>query len=304
MVMVLAPAASAQYESGFEAPTYTGSPGGTLATGQDGWYLPPVGGLDESVYTYTDNALGFPANPTGGDQFMAGVTGANVCRAQHDNDFSAGDEWELSYDIAAKYTGNFPAAINLASFSMQDSTKARFFISLNNFEDPNTCTTWKAEYNVYGADGGALNNQSPGAAWTGLASNHWYRLSTSVNFATNQVNHVRVTDLDTGSTTEADVNWYLTGGSNPTLPLPTAVRCFVGGSAGDTAGYDNVEVKRAGGPPPCYADCDGDKELSFFDFLCYTNAFNAGDTYADCDGDGELTFFDFLCYTNLFNKGC
>lgn len=54
----------------------------------------------------------------------------------------------------------------------------------------------------------------------------------------------------------------------------------------------------------CYADCDGDGELSFFDFLCYTNAFNAGDDYADCDGDGELTFFDFLCYTNDFNAGC
>jgi hypothetical protein len=56
-------------------------------------------------------------------------------------------------------------------------------------------------------------------------------------------------------------------------------------------------------PPVCYPDCDGDGVLSFFDFLCYTNAFNANDPYADCDGDGELTFFDFLCYTNLFNAG-
>lgn len=67
--------------------------------------------------------------------------------------------------------------------------------------------------------------------------------------------------------------------------------------------YDNVSLKRAGGPG-CYPDCDGDTELSFFDFLCYTNAFNAGDMYADCDGDKELTFFDFLCYTNAFNAGC
>lgn len=56
--------------------------------------------------------------------------------------------------------------------------------------------------------------------------------------------------------------------------------------------------------PGCYPDCDGDGELTFFDFLCYTNAFNANDAYADCDNDGELTFFDFLCYTNLFNAGC
>lgn len=58
------------------------------------------------------------------------------------------------------------------------------------------------------------------------------------------------------------------------------------------------------GQPGCYPDCDGDGTLSFFDFLCYKNAFNAGGDYADCDGDNELTFFDFLCYTNAFNAGC
>jgi hypothetical protein len=66
--------------------------------------------------------------------------------------------------------------------------------------------------------------------------------------------------------------------------------------------YDNVSLRPAGNA--CYPDCDGDGELSFFDFLCYTNAFNSGDMYADCDGDGELSFFDFLCYTNGFNAGC
>jgi hypothetical protein len=57
-------------------------------------------------------------------------------------------------------------------------------------------------------------------------------------------------------------------------------------------------------PRGCYADCDGDNELSLFDFLCYTNAFNAGDDFADCDGDGELSLFDFLCFVNEFNAGC
>ncbi|MFG0284869.1 MAG: GC-type dockerin domain-anchored protein [Phycisphaerales bacterium JB039] len=56
--------------------------------------------------------------------------------------------------------------------------------------------------------------------------------------------------------------------------------------------------------PSCFADCDGDGELTFFDFLCFQNAFSAGDPAADCYGDGELTFFDFLCFQNAFSAGC
>jgi|GEM_PF-6821591 len=54
----------------------------------------------------------------------------------------------------------------------------------------------------------------------------------------------------------------------------------------------------------CYADFDGDGELTIFDFLAYQNAFVAGDPSADCDGDSELTIFDFLCFQNAFVAGC
>lgn len=54
----------------------------------------------------------------------------------------------------------------------------------------------------------------------------------------------------------------------------------------------------------CAADCDGDGELSFFDFLCFQNLFAAGDPEADCDGDGGLSFFDFLCFQDAFAAGC
>ena len=54
----------------------------------------------------------------------------------------------------------------------------------------------------------------------------------------------------------------------------------------------------------CPADCDGDGELTFFDFLCFQNLFAAGDPGADCDGDSTLTFFDFLCFQNAFAAGC
>ncbi|MEQ8843836.1 MAG: GC-type dockerin domain-anchored protein [Phycisphaerales bacterium] len=55
---------------------------------------------------------------------------------------------------------------------------------------------------------------------------------------------------------------------------------------------------------PCYADFDGDGELTIFDFLAFQNAFDSGDSAADCDQDGSLTLFDFLCFQNAFDAGC
>jgi hypothetical protein len=57
-------------------------------------------------------------------------------------------------------------------------------------------------------------------------------------------------------------------------------------------------------PRGCYADLNGDSVLDLFDFLEFTNLFNAGDDVADCNGDAAFDLFDFLCYTNEFNGGC
>lgn len=54
----------------------------------------------------------------------------------------------------------------------------------------------------------------------------------------------------------------------------------------------------------CYADCDSSGELDLFDFLCFANGFNAGDTGSDCDGNSSLDLFDFLCFMNAFAEGC
>jgi predicted outer membrane repeat protein len=54
----------------------------------------------------------------------------------------------------------------------------------------------------------------------------------------------------------------------------------------------------------CYADCDASGDLDFFDFLCFQDAFAAGEPYADCDASGHLDFFDFLCFQNAFAAGC
>jgi len=67
---------------------------------------------------------------------------------------------------------------------------------------------------------------------------------------------------------------------------------------------DNIVAIEAVYPDGCYADCDGDGDLTLFDFLCFVNAFNAQQGYANCDGNGSLDLFDFLCYVNAFNAGC
>jgi hypothetical protein len=227
---------------------YAGDAAGVVATGQDGWYRPS--GIDAKIYTYAGNALGLAANPNGGAQFLGGRSegGTSFARAQHDHDFSTSSTWTLAYDLAAAFNGTPPSALNLSSFSLQDSTIARSFIAVNNFVDLNNPQAgWKAEYNVFDAAGGALNNQSPGADWTNLLYNHWYRQSTAIDFATNAIVEVSMTDLTTGVTVTANpVGWYMTGGQNPTQPLPTGVRFFTGGAAGNIMGWDNLSIPEPG----------------------------------------------------------
>ena len=81
---------------------------------------------------------------------------------------------------------------------------------------------------------------------------------------------------------------------------------FVGGSFETVDGEAASGIVRRTGCDggSCYADFDGDGELTIFDFLAYQNAFDAGDLAADCDQDGSLTIFDFLCFQNGFDAGC
>lgn len=240
----LVAAANADFGSNFEAPLYTGSAAGSAATGQDGWTLPA--GIDSNIYTYAGNALGLVTNPTGGEQFIGGRSegGTSFPRAQRAHDFTTDNRWVLAYDFAANWDGTPPSAINLSSFSLQDSVAARSFIALNNWIDNNDPTLgWKAEYNVFDSAGNALNNMSPGAAWANLTMNHWYRQTTIVNFDTNMVEEVRLLDLTSGVLHVAHPrDWFMLGGANPTQPMPIGVRFFEGGNAGNIMGWDNLRI--------------------------------------------------------------
>lgn len=83
---------------------------------------------------------------------------------------------------------------------------------------------------------------------------------------------------------------------------------------GAAGGMDRVEIQVEGAPSltvsgagflgGCRVDCDGDGDLTLFDFLCFQNLFVSGDLAADFDGDGRLTIFDFLLFQNEFLAGC
>jgi hypothetical protein len=244
--VLLCGAASAQLETGFEPPTYSGSAGGVVMTGQDGWYLPS--GVDYNVYTYAGNVLGVNANPQGGEQFVAGVgPGTDYARAQHDLNWADLTEWTVTYDVAALYDGLPPGANNLGSFSVQPSTDTiGSYVHLFSWVDLNDPVDFNAFFLHYDAAGTqvAQPGSSPGPEFGGLELNHWYRFSTTLDFLVNQITEVSILDLTGGgSATYEPVDWYLSGGAAGGDPTVTALRFFAGGGvAGNTLAWDNLGV--------------------------------------------------------------
>ena len=78
------------------------------------------------------------------------------------------------------------------------------------------------------------------------------------------------------------------------------------------AGFGRLfsNVMGAGGPAPCYPNCDGSTVqpiLNVLDFNCFLNRFSAGASYANCDGSTVppvLNVLDFNCFLNRFSAGC
>ena len=255
--LMLAAAAQAQFTTGFEAPVYTGSAGGTLLTGQDGWYLPAVAGSqDGTVHSYAGNVYGFVQNPLGGSQFAVTRFGnSNPARSQHAFDFSSADVFTASFDVCAdRFGGVLPSSNNIGSFSLQPSTTARFYQTLYVWDDVNTGNAFDGNYiffNAAGVQNGA-SGITPGPAWDALKLNTWYRMSTTWSFATNQILSISIDNLhDVAPATVLDTSalgWYLAGGANPTLARPTDFRIFGSGAISGTAvntnqvGWDNLSI--------------------------------------------------------------
>ena len=93
--------------------------------------------------------------------------------------------------------------------------------------------------------------------------------------------------------------WYLFGGSAPTQPLPTDIRCFAGGSGtgifGNISAWDNISIVHNG--PTCGSadfNCDGDvgtdADIESF-FACLAGELPRAllcPNNADFDGDGDV----------------
>jgi len=261
--------AFAQYEQNFE--NLTGNPQGYMLTNQDGFYLPGgVTSVDFKVYTYAGNVLGYPQNPNGGLQFIAGVgpgDGATYARAQRDIDFIFDPGvWTFKMDFACKDIMTGASSNNIGSFSVRSDNTLGLndYIHLATWVDPNNPTTFNAWYLAYDAGGTqfASPGQSPGAAWNGLSIDHWYTLWTTIDLNSNMITEVGIIDIATGiENTYQPTNWYLDGGAAGGQGyLPVAFRFFAGGGStnGNSTAWDNMSIEPAGAPPLTGACCVGE----------------------------------------------
>ncbi len=308
--------ASAQYASGFEAPTFTGSADGTVMTGQDAFYLPSgVTSVDYFVYTYAGNVLEVVDHPVGGgEQFVAGTgpadNGVTFARAQRDITWGTGIV-VATYDVLALWTPNEPndpvVQNNIGSFSVQPYPGSASYLHLFSWVNPTTeDTSWQAFYLMYNAQGtaDAQPGREPGPEWTNLTVNTWYRCTTVIDFNVNKVVEVSITDLHTGASATVDVSaegYYLEGGEAGGMPEPTGFRFFAGGNLeSNTLAFDNLEI----GPPgeACPGDVDGDGDTDLADLGALLAVYGGYDPACDFDGDGDVDLAD-LAYL-LSDYGC
>ncbi|MCH7871693.1 MAG: hypothetical protein IID33_08320 [Planctomycetes bacterium] len=256
-VLLACSIASAQYGSSFDA--LTASPGGTVLTGQDGYFLPngPPNDTDFLVYTYAANGLGLPANPSGGTQFIAaiGQAGGTFGRAQRLSNFTPTGTWTIATDIAATFIGTLPSAQNIGSLSINEGVPGVFsLIQLARWVNPTTADAWNADYVWWTGAGAQVTEQVPDPNFQNLAVDHWYRWSTTFSLDTDQVLEVRLTDLTTGDVfVHEPVDRFIRAGANPDHH-----RFFAGGSVlGNTLAYDNISITPEEECVPCDMNCDG-----------------------------------------------
>jgi len=295
VVAIAGTAASADVATGFESPDYTKG----ILTGQNGWYLPPAGGVDFTVDVYGSDPFGFAVNPTGGEQFIIGQYNANHARAQLDVDYTSSDQWEFACDLNVIFDGSTNPTNNIASISMQDSAVSAHCIPIAQFNADNTA--WNL--NLYAWDANDVQvTYTVGPEWQNLPFNSWFRQSWIVDFGTNEVLSATITNLSTGATATVEFDGvYLDGGAAGGMLLPTAFRFFSSGTAANITGWDNMAITAVSG---CYADFNGDGVVDTRDVLAFLNAWNGGDPSSDCDGNGVIDTRDVLCFLNLWNAGC
>jgi hypothetical protein len=314
--------ANAQYATGFEPPTFTGSPEGTILTGQDEFYIPVAGSADQLVFTYADNVLGIPAHPTGGGtQFVGSESpgGGIYPRGQRDMTWGTG-QWVASYDACAAYDGDPAATLqNIASFSVQPyvaPSTAEAYIHLFSWVAPGTADlSWQAGYIASDANGTEdpyPPGRLPGPEWTGLELYTWYRFTTVIDFDANLIIEASIMNLSTGAGATVDLSdagYYLSGADGGTEP--TGFRFFVGGAQavgipGNMMAWDNLDIGPLG--VACPGDVDGDGDTDISDLAALLTAYGSVvgqpnyNPAADFDNDQDVDLADLAFL--LADYGC
>ncbi len=279
-------AATAQYSSDFEG--VVGHEDGQELNGQDGYYNPdPPNSISALVYTYADNALGVPDNPTGGAQFVAGTgpAGGVFSRSQRDVDYGDGDVFTISYDFVAAFDNKGVSTQNVGSFSTQLFPGAATYIHLMQWNDPNDPVSYNARYIAYDAAGVQFafpyDAGSAGPEWEDLEIDHWYRATTTFDLALNEIVHVSIVDIETGDSAEFEpTGWYLGGGAAGGMPQPSGFRFFAGSTdtAGNVLGFDNIDIA---GVEECVWDLDDSGDTGTNDLILLLGSW--GDPYDTAD---------------------
>lgn len=314
--------ANAQYSQAFE--TLTASPGGTVITGQAGFYVPVAGSVDGKVYTYAGNTVGVPANPLGGSQFAATLSGVNCARAQNNSAWGTGT-WTMTYDVCPGWdddNGNtLPTANNLGSVSLTTwPTTGGTFIQLYTWTNADPLTGDVTDVTKFGFSmvaydilGTAQITSIPiSPTLNNLDANKWYRVTWTINFAANRVEKIEVqplSDCTVGKRSHtfatADSS-YLAPGAGP----PAGFRIFSGGGvcdgtrAGNLLAVDNVRYGPASSP--CCVDFNGDTEVDFSDIEGFIAALAqqiCGNCApgADFNDDTEFDFSDIETFIAQYN---
>jgi hypothetical protein len=217
---------------------------------------------------------------------------------------------------------------NTAVFGPQ-ATAGYLGTNFNNTAGTGTISNWMAMPQR------SLQNGQTLAFWTRTAAGTMWgdRLQVRMSLAGASTN-VGVSATDVGDFTNLllDINptYIVTGpGSYPVdwaqsivvisgVPAATsgrlAFRYFVenGGPTGANSNYIGIDevVYTAGGPAPCYANCDSSTTppiLNVNDFICFQGKFAAGDPTANCDESTTppvLNVNDFICFQGKFAAGC
>ena len=242
-VSVLAVSSGLADTINFEAPAYTGSADGVAIEGQQTWIASPY--ASSSVYTYTGNALGLPANPAGGAQFLGAQSGSgsSASTVLHRGNTTINVASPTSYDIAYDFcVSGASTAGNWIAESLVGSSKTTLGYS-QWFDWDVGGQSVTLSYRFYDQAGNIpADHQS---VMKGIPVDQWLHLVTAVDFASGKagITGITLTNLTTSATqTVATGGWLF---PDQTRALPKTMSLYVGGQSsttGNIVGFDNLSV--------------------------------------------------------------